>query len=100
MSSSTTKEATAAPPTGAGLLRRIATAIGAWQENVSDRAHASGDARACAQGWTVTRSAGRFGFGARTYRDPRMNSLAARGKAARNGVQITHLDTVTVRGGA
>lgn len=98
--SNITKEATAAPSTIAGLLRRIATAIGAWQENVSDRAHASGDVRACAQGWTVTRSAGRFGFGARAYRDPRMNSLAARGNAPHNGVQITHLDTVTARGGA
>jgi hypothetical protein len=97
---STSVEVTAAPPAGARLFRRIANAIGAWQENVSDRAHADGDYCAQAMGWTVTRDTGPFGFGARTYRDPRMDSLAARGKAPPDGVQLTHLGTVTVRGGA
>ena len=32
-----------------------------------------------AQGWTVTASTGRFGFGARTYRDPRFDSLRRQG---------------------
>jgi hypothetical protein len=98
--STTIAEATSAPPAGARLFRRIANAIGAWQENVSDRTHADDDYRAQAMGWTVTRSTGRFGFGARTYRDPRMGCLAARGKASRDGVQITHPGTVTVREGA
>ncbi|MGH3158342.1 MAG: hypothetical protein ACRDNF_17460 [Streptosporangiaceae bacterium] len=58
------------------LARRVADWIGTQQQAVSDRAHASGDARAVARGWTVTTSTGRLGFGARTYRDPRFDSRA------------------------
>jgi hypothetical protein len=98
--SRTSAEATAAPPVGAHLFCRIANTIAAWQENVSDRAHAAGDYRAETMRWTVTRGTGRFGFGTRTYRDPRMDSLAARGKAPRNGIQIARPAAITVRGGA
>jgi hypothetical protein len=99
--SSTSPEATAAPPVGARLFRRIVNAIGAWQETVSDRVHAE-EEDFCTQvmGWTATRGTGWFGFGTRTYRDPRMDSLAAHGKAPCNGVQITHPATITAKGDA
>jgi hypothetical protein len=65
-------------PAAAGIrishARRLATWIGTRQQAVSDRVHATGDAHARTQGWTVTASTGRFGFGARTYRDPRFDS--------------------------
>jgi hypothetical protein len=94
--SNITKEATAAPPAAARLFRRIANAIGAWQENASDRVHAGGDYRARAMSWTVTRGTGQFGFGTRTYRDPRMDNLVAHGRAPRADIQITRLDAITV----
>jgi hypothetical protein len=99
--SSTSPEATAAQPPAAHPFRRIVNAIGAWRETISDRVHAEEEGF-CAQvmGWIVTRGTGRFGFGTRTYRDLRMDSLAAHGKAPRNGVQITHPATITVRGRA
>ena len=43
------------------------------QQRLSDRVHAGGDAFARQAGWTTTRTAGRFGFGARVYRDPRFD---------------------------
>jgi hypothetical protein len=96
---SSTSEEAAAQVIGTSLFRRIASVIGAWQQDVSDRVHAEGE-DFCAQvmGWTASRGTGWFGFGTRTYRDPRMDSLAAHGTAPRNGVQITHLGTVTARG--
>jgi hypothetical protein len=41
------------------------------QREMSDRVHAVGDEYARQHGWEVTRSIGRFGFGARSYWDPR-----------------------------
>jgi hypothetical protein len=41
------------------------------QERLSDRVHAGGDAFAEQAGWATTKTTGRFGFGTRTYRDPR-----------------------------
>jgi hypothetical protein len=41
------------------------------QQRLSDRLHAKGDAYAQQAGWTTTTTTGRFGFGARVYRDPR-----------------------------
>jgi len=41
------------------------------QHRLSDRVHAQGDAFAGQAGWTTTKTTGRFGFGARVYRDPR-----------------------------
>jgi hypothetical protein len=50
----------------AGLRRR--------QRELSDRVHAAGDAAAASHGWTITKTTGVFGFGARIYRDPRFDS--------------------------
>jgi hypothetical protein len=41
------------------------------QHLLSDRVHAGGDAFAEQAGWATTQTTGRFGFGARVYRDPR-----------------------------
>lgn len=48
--------------------------IGRRQREVSNRVHAAGDATATQYGWTVTATTGRFGFGARSYRDPRFDN--------------------------
>jgi hypothetical protein len=55
----------------ASIVTRISTWVGRRQRELSDRVHAAGDAAARQHGWTVTSTTGRFGFGARTYRDPR-----------------------------
>jgi hypothetical protein len=43
------------------------------QQRLSDRVHARGDAFAQQAGWATTTTTGRFGFGARVYRDPRFS---------------------------
>jgi hypothetical protein len=48
-------------------VRRRQRALSAW-------VHAAGDERARSHGWTVTETTGRFGFGARIYRDPRFGA--------------------------
>jgi hypothetical protein len=48
------------------------------QQRLSDRVHARGDAFAGQAGWTTTKTAGRFGFGARVYRDPRFGQRQAK----------------------
>jgi hypothetical protein len=50
---------------------RLSAWIGRRQRELSDRVHACGDQRASRQGWEIATSTGRFGFGARSYRDPR-----------------------------
>jgi len=57
----------------AGIAARVSAWIGRRQWELSDRVHAAGDAEARQHGWTVTKSTGRFGFGARVYRDPRFD---------------------------
>ncbi len=57
----------------AGIPARLSAWIGWRQRELSARVHAAGDARARRHGWTVTESTGRFGFGARSYRDPRFD---------------------------
>jgi hypothetical protein len=56
----------------------IAGEMSAWvrrqQRALSARAHAAADERARRHGWTVTETTGRFGFGARIYRDPRFGA--------------------------
>jgi len=47
------------------------------QERLSDRVHAQGDAFAEQAGWATTKTTGRFGFGARVYRDPRFGQRHA-----------------------
>jgi hypothetical protein len=48
------------------------------QERLSDRMHDRGDAFAEQAGWTTTKTTGRFGFGARVYRDPRFGQRQAK----------------------
>ncbi len=60
---------------------RIAARISMWvryQSELSNRVHAAGDEQAQRQGWEVMESTGRFGFGARTYRDPRFDDRRRR----------------------
>ena len=57
----------------AGILAWMSAWIGRRQRRLSDRMHAGGDEHARLQGWEVKKSTGRFGFGARIYRDPRFD---------------------------
>jgi hypothetical protein len=57
--------------TRAHIPARMSAWIGQCQQKLSDRLHAAGDERARQHGWEVTASTGRFGFGARSHRDPR-----------------------------
>ena len=57
----------------AGVLAWMFTWTGQCQRELSDRVHAAADKRAHQHGWEVTKSTGRFGFGARSYRDPRFD---------------------------
>jgi hypothetical protein len=59
--------------TRVGIAARISGWVGRRQRELSDRFHAAGDAAARQHGWTVTANTGRFGFGARSYRDPRFD---------------------------
>ena len=52
------------------------------QQRLSNRVHAESDAFAEQAGWTTTKTAGRFGFGARVYRDPRFGQRPAEATAA------------------
>jgi hypothetical protein len=55
----------------AGAVARASTWVRRRQGDLSDRVHAAADERARRYGWEATGSTGRFGFGARTYRDRR-----------------------------
>jgi hypothetical protein len=52
------------------------------QQQLSDSVHTRGDAFAEQAGWTTTRTTGRFGFGARVYRDPRFDQRAEAAREA------------------
>lgn len=52
---------------------RLLATLRRRQRHLSDRVHAAGDALAAGHGWTITQTTGTFGFGARTYRDPRFD---------------------------
>ncbi len=56
------------------------------QQRLADRVHARGDAFAEQAGWATSTTAGRFGFGARVYRDPRFSQRHA---AATSAAQST-----------
>lgn len=60
----------------AGVVARASAWVRRRQGDLSDRVHAAADERARRYGWEVTWSTGRFGFGARTYRDPRFRRPA------------------------
>jgi hypothetical protein len=60
--------------TRAGIAARISGWAGRRRRDLSDRVHAAGDAVARHRGWTVTATTRWFGFGGRSYRDPRFDS--------------------------
>jgi len=62
------------------LVRRLAGWIARLQRRLSGRVFADGDALAREHGWEITKTTGRFGFGARSYRDPRFNQRVAAGR--------------------
>jgi hypothetical protein len=62
----------------AGLTARITRWVRSYQRELSARAHAAADERARRYGWEVMESTGRFGFGTRTYRDPRFDDRRRR----------------------
>jgi hypothetical protein len=66
---------------------RLTAWVRRLQRHLSDRVHAGGDAFADGHGWTITPATGRFGFGARTYHDPRFTRHArmARPTPSRTG---------------
>lgn len=57
----------------AGAVARASAWVRSHQGDLSDQVHAAADERARRYGWEITASTGRFGFGARTYRDPRFD---------------------------
>jgi hypothetical protein len=61
-----------------GIAARIPGWVRRGQRELSARVHAAGDERARRHGWTVTETTGRFGFGARSYRDPRFEDRRRR----------------------
>jgi hypothetical protein len=69
---------------------RPATSRAEWfarlQRHLSDRVFAGGDAFARRNGWEITKTTGRFGFGARSYRDPRFGQRAG---TSRQGPEYT-----------
>ncbi len=64
-------------PEAAGRRPGFRQWLGLRQQRLSDKVHAAGDAYACVQGWEIRASTGRFGFGAREYRDARFATRAA-----------------------
>ena len=54
------------------------TSLGHPQRKLSDRVHAVGDGLARQHGWQITAGTGRFGFGTRSYRDPRFEDMRRR----------------------
>ena len=62
------------------VLRHLAGWIAGLQRQLSGRVFADGDALAREHGWEITKTTGRFGFGARSYRDPRFGQRAAAGR--------------------
>jgi hypothetical protein len=60
-----------------GTRGRLASWAARLQRQLSDRMFTEDDASAREHGWTVTKTSGRFGFGARTYRDPRFDQRRA-----------------------
>jgi hypothetical protein len=59
--------------THAGIAARILAWALHYPHALSDQLHAAEDERARQYGWEITKSTGRLGFAARTYRDPRFD---------------------------
>jgi hypothetical protein len=59
--------------TWTGIAARISARVGHYRREVAARIYAAGDEQALRHGWTVTETTGRFGFEARSYRDPRFD---------------------------
>jgi hypothetical protein len=57
--------------------QRLAGGIARLQRRLSDRLFADENAFAHEHGWEITKTAGRFGFGGRSYRDLRFGQRAA-----------------------
>ena len=69
--------------TSRAVVARLSAAIARWQQRLSRRVHAAGDAAAREHGWTITETRGRLGFSGRVYRDPR---FATRGSGSAAGL--------------
>ena len=72
------------------VIAHLAGLIARWQQRLSGRVHAAGDAAARRHGWTITETRGRLGFGSRVYRDPRFNTRSAGDPAGRAGPARQH----------
>jgi hypothetical protein len=57
----------------ASVHRHLTGWLARLQQQLSDRLFADTDASAREHGWRITETAGRFGFGARSYCDPRFS---------------------------
>jgi hypothetical protein len=68
---------TATPRHAGNARRRLEGWIAQLQRQLSGRLFAGGDAFAREHRWEITKTTGRFGFGARTYRDPRFSQRVA-----------------------
>jgi hypothetical protein len=64
--------------TRAGVVARISVWVRHRQHELSARIFAVTDDRARRYGWTITETVGRFGFGGRSYRDPRFDERRRR----------------------
>ncbi len=60
-------------PGRAGIPARMSAWVGRRQRELSNWVHEAGDEHARQYGWEVAKSTRRFGFGARSYRDPRFD---------------------------
>ena len=60
-------------PGRAGIPARVSAWVGRRQRELSNWVHEAGDEHARQYGWEVAKSTRRFGFGARSYRDPRFD---------------------------
>jgi hypothetical protein len=69
---------------------KLSTSRAGWVarllRQLSDRVFAGGDVFALRNGWEITKTTGRFGFGARSYRDPRFGPRTA---AASQGTEYS-----------
>jgi hypothetical protein len=101
MNPTQTDEVAMAAITTAIAPRSLAAWLGRKQEALSTCVHAAGDSRMARRGLTVSSSAGRFGFGARTYRHPgfdRLRSADRTAAASRRPADCTLSAYVSMKG--